>query len=177
MGMQFINVTKPEEMTSGISKLEEAVNKFEAKLDKADKDEEYFHLVISGEYNRRVCDEIQKLYTKAGWDKVSCSTSSEKGERGGLTGLQLWRPKSVKIEIKIDNRDYYEYDRPELEERTKKRLIQINEIGMIELGNGQFGIEGVISGLYIERIWSNDDVEWIDYIEWVKDVIKHKAKK
>ncbi len=85
-----MNITKPSEMTSGTSKFEEAVNKFEEQFKKEDKDQDYYHLVIIGEYNREVCDEIQKTYTKAGWKKVYCRTSSENGERGGLTGLQLW---------------------------------------------------------------------------------------
>ena len=71
-------------------KIEEAVNKFEAQFKEEDKGEQYYHLVIDGEYNRKVCDQIQELYIKAGWKSVKCSTSSEKGERGGLTGLQLW---------------------------------------------------------------------------------------
>lgn len=86
-----MNITKPSEMTSGTSKVEEAVSKFEEQFKKADKDQDYYHLVIVGEYNREVCEEIQKTYTGAGWKKVNCRTSSENGERGGLTGLQLWR--------------------------------------------------------------------------------------
>lgn len=86
-----MNITKPEQMTSGTSKVEEAVSKFEAQMLKEDKDEQYYHLVIVGEYNRQTCDEIEKIYSDGGWDKVKCRTSSENGERGGLTGLQLWR--------------------------------------------------------------------------------------
>lgn len=86
-----MNITNPNEMTSETSKFEEAVSKFEKQFKKENKDENYYHLVIVGEYNREVCDEIQKIYTEAGWKKVNCRTSSENGERGGLTGLQLWR--------------------------------------------------------------------------------------
>lgn len=86
-----MNITKPEQMTSGTSKVEEAVSKFEAQMLKEDKDEQYYHLVIVGEYNRQTCDEIEKIYSDGGWAKVKCKTSSENGERGGLTGLQLWR--------------------------------------------------------------------------------------
>ena len=78
-------------MTSGTSKFEEAVSKFEEQFKKDDKDQDYYHLVIVGEYNRDVCDEIKKTYIEAGWKRVNCRTSSENGERGGLTGLQLWR--------------------------------------------------------------------------------------
>ena len=87
-----MNITKPQQMTSGISKLEEAINKFESKFLIEDKDESYYHLVINGEYNRQVCDEIEKIYTEYGWEKVKCRTSSENGERCGLTGLQLHKP-------------------------------------------------------------------------------------
>lgn len=86
-----MNITKPEQMTSGTFKVEEAVSKFEAQMLKEEKDEQYYHLVIVGEYNRQTCDEIEKIYSDGGWTKVKCRTSSENGERGGLTGLQLWR--------------------------------------------------------------------------------------
>ena len=86
-----MNITKPEQMTSGTSKVEEAVSKFESQMLKEDKDEQYYHLVIVGEYNRQTCDEVEKIYSEGGWVKVKCRTSSENGERGGLTGLQLWR--------------------------------------------------------------------------------------
>ncbi len=86
-----MNITKPEQMTSGTSKVEEAVSKFEEQFAKYEKDDKYYHLVIVGEYNRQTCDEIERIYTEAGWSKVICSTSSEKGERGGLTGIQLYR--------------------------------------------------------------------------------------
>ena len=86
-----MNVTSPNEMLSGTSRTEEALHKIEEALKRDDKDEEYYHLVISGEYNREVCDEIQTIYLNAGWGRAFCRTSSENGERGGLTGLQLWR--------------------------------------------------------------------------------------
>ena len=86
-----MNISTPKQMTSGTSKLEEAVSKFEEEFAKDEKDLEYYHLVIVGEYNRQTCDKIEKIYSEVGWNKVKCKTSSENGERGGLTGLQLWR--------------------------------------------------------------------------------------
>jgi hypothetical protein len=86
-----MNITSPQEMTSGTSKFEEAVSKFEEQFAEYEKDQEYYHLVIIGEYNRQTCDEVEKIYSQAGWSKVKCRTSSENGERGGLTGLQLYR--------------------------------------------------------------------------------------
>ena len=86
-----MKIITPSEMESGTSRLEEAVDKFNEQFIKEDKDEDYYFLAIDGEYNREVCDEIQKIYTDAGWKKVRCIRSSENGERGGLTGLHLWR--------------------------------------------------------------------------------------
>ena len=87
-----MNITKPSETSSLNLKVEEAVCKFEQELNDKEKDLSYYHLVIDGEYNRIVCDKIESLYSAAGWRKVECSTSIEKGERGGLTGLKLYKP-------------------------------------------------------------------------------------
>ena len=86
-----MKITKVDEMTSGTSKLEDAISKFEKEFKTQKKDLDYYHLVIYGEYNRETCDEIEKIYSEGGWKKVVCKTSSENGERAGLTGLQLWR--------------------------------------------------------------------------------------
>lgn len=86
-----MNITTPKEMGSGTSKVAEALSKFEEQFSKEEKDQEYYHLVIIGEYNRATCDRIEEIYTEAGWVSVICRTSSENGERGGLTGLQLYR--------------------------------------------------------------------------------------
>lgn len=85
-----MKITKPEEMKADTSKLNEAVSKFEKQFAKENKGKEYYHLVIDGEHNREVCIEIQRLYIAAGWRVVVCRTSSQNGERPGLTGLQLW---------------------------------------------------------------------------------------
>ncbi len=82
-----MKITNPKQTESGTSKLEEAVNKFETQF--KEKDQTYYHLVIEGEYNREVCDKIELLYLQAGWSDVICKTSTENGERGGLTGLRL----------------------------------------------------------------------------------------
>ena len=85
-----MKITKPSDMKGDLLKFEEAVEKFEEKFKLEGKNQNYYHLVISGEYNRVVCDKIQLLYTKAGWKDVKCRTSSENGERPGLTGLMLY---------------------------------------------------------------------------------------
>ena len=73
------------------------------------------------------------------------------------------------------NNDYW-YD-GKSDERTKKRLTQIAEMGMEDVAVAQFGIRGVMSGLYIEMVWSYSDEKWNDYIDWVKTLVKEKTPK
>lgn len=94
-----MKVSRPDMIGSGDSKLTEAVEKFEEELAQEDQDQDYFFLVIVGEYNRDVCNKIEELYTQAGWKEVSCKTSSENGERPGLTGLKFHRPKNTFVAI------------------------------------------------------------------------------
>ncbi len=86
-----IKVTSPQEMTGGVEKLQAAIKAFEAQMRKQDKDGVYYHLVISGEYNRQTLDKVEQIYVEAGWSQAQAKTSSENGERGGLTGLKLWK--------------------------------------------------------------------------------------
>lgn len=85
-----LNVTKPIDMSSGISKLEEAVAKFEIALKLAEKDEDYYYLVIDGEYNRETCHEIEKLYREAGWE-AQCEPLTQDRYHRNSTYLQLRR--------------------------------------------------------------------------------------
>jgi hypothetical protein len=87
----MIKVTTPKDTESGISKLETVLAKFEDEFSKQEKDQDYYHLVIIGEYPRSLLNEVETTYYSAGWSNVVCNTSSENGERGGLTGLRLWR--------------------------------------------------------------------------------------
>ncbi len=73
--------------------------------------------------------------------------------------------------IDIDNPYWYEYAQPEKKQRTRDRLSKIVEMGMTENGNASFGIEGLMSGLYIERIWSWTDEEFEGYLDWVRSLI------
>ena len=86
----MIKVTKRDDKCTGLSKLEDALVLFEEKLRNENDGEEYYHLIIIGEYNRQTCNEIEKIYTEAGWKDVKCRTSSENGEKPGLTGLILY---------------------------------------------------------------------------------------
>jgi hypothetical protein len=86
-----MKLTSPKEMECDLSSLSKVLELFEAQFKKEEKGKEYYFLVIEGVYSRNLCDKIQELYLDIGWENVICKTSSEKGERVGLTGLQLWR--------------------------------------------------------------------------------------
>ena len=77
----------------------------------------------------------------------------------------------------IDNPGFYEYDKPELWNRTKKRLTEISECGMVEVGFGYFGYKGVVSGLYIEKVCSYSDEDFKDYMDWAKGLISEHLLK
>lgn len=77
----------------------------------------------------------------------------------------------------ISREDFYLYDRPDLEERTKKRLTQISDMGMTEVGIAQFGVHGIMSGLYIEKVWNYSDEDWNGYIEWAQTLIDERRNK
>lgn len=74
--------------------------------------------------------------------------------------------------IDITNKFFYEWGEPDLKERTKARLIEIDELGMEEIGLAEFGIPGVTSGLFIERIWWYSDEGFNSHIDYVKKLIK-----
>ena len=71
----------------------------------------------------------------------------------------------------IDRKDFYPIDAPELKERTRKRLIEIAECGMEEISFASFGYKGVMSGLYIEKVWVYSDEDFKNYMNWAKGLI------
>lgn len=75
----------------------------------------------------------------------------------------------VKPRFDIEREDFYEYNKPK--DRTRKRLTEIAECGMEETGIASFGYKGVMSGLYIERVWSDSDKIFADYMQWAKGLI------
>lgn len=79
--------------------------------------------------------------------------------------------------IDIHNPNYYENGKPEKIDRTEKRLKEISDLGMTETGNFSFGIEGVMSGLYIEKVWSYSDEDFDGYLDWVRSLLALKNKK
>lgn len=74
----------------------------------------------------------------------------------------------------INRSDLYEHGAPDLEHKTRNRLIEIAECGMEEVGPAEFGYKGVMSGLYIEHVWNFSDEEFNDYMEWAKGLINTK---
>lgn len=57
-------------------------------------------------------------------------------------------------------------------ERTQKRLEEIAEMGMVDIGHDHYGITGIMSGLYVEMVWSHSDEAWRGYIDWTKWLVK-----
>lgn len=85
-------------------------------------------------------------------------------------GNLLYKPS---IKLNIFRKDLYEYDKPI--DRTRKRLMQMADMGMEETGFASFGVRDIMSGLYIEMVWSYDDEKWDDYINWVKELVIEKT--
>lgn len=75
------------------------------------------------------------------------------------------------MDIDINRSDWYEYNKPERKERTKARLQEIIDCGMTEVGTASFGYKYVMSGLYIENVWSYTDEEFNSYMDWAKGLI------
>lgn len=75
----------------------------------------------------------------------------------------------------------FDISRPDLyngkfDERTRTRLTQILNLGMSEVSIAEFGAKGIMSGLYIERVWSYSDAEFSDYLQWAKSLIDKEQK-
>ena len=61
-------------------------------------------------------------------------------------------------------------------EVIKTRLTEMAEIGMEEIGVANFGIKDIMSGLYIERVWSYSDKNWKEYMDWVRAIKLEKVE-
>lgn len=88
---------------------------------------------------------------------------------------QIKEMETIQYKFDIHRKDFYEYDKPK--DQTEKRLIEIAELGMQEVGTADFGIPDIMSGLYIEKVWSYSEKDWNDYILYVKELIQKKIKK
>lgn len=78
------------------------------------------------------------------------------------------------MQIDVNNDNYYAYDKPEIKSRTLRRLKRIKRAGMTEVGHGQFGYSGIMSGLYIEMVWNYSDDNFNDYMNWAEGLIRRK---
>ena len=83
-----MKLTSPSDMEPSVEETEVALSAFEKEFEKQPRGLKYYHLVIAGELNKPTCDAVAKEYQKLGWI-AKCRTSSENGERAGLTGLIL----------------------------------------------------------------------------------------
>lgn len=74
-------------------------------------------------------------------------------------------------QFNINREDLYQANKPK--ERTKKRLTEMAQLGMKEVGYASFGYKNVMSGLYIEKVWYYSDQEFEEYMNWVKEFVKN----
>lgn len=75
----------------------------------------------------------------------------------------------------VDEKSFYKND--STDERTRKRLIEMSEIGMEICGHAQWGVPGIMSGLYIEYVWNYSEEDFNDYLDWVKSLIEREKNK
>ena len=84
--------------------------------------------------------------------------------------------KTVTPQFDVNREDFYRHDKPELKERTRARLIEIASCGLGLVGYGQFGYPGVMSGLYIEMVWTYSEKDFQEYMEWTRSLILNKPQ-
>ena len=86
-------LTGPEKFKEDLpSKAEEIIEKIEKEL-KNETDlvfQDRVEIVIDGEYSNRDREEAVRKYISVGWSSVAHRTSSENGERSGLTRFKLY---------------------------------------------------------------------------------------
>jgi hypothetical protein len=83
-----------------------------------------------------------------------------------------------KEKIDINNKFWYGTNLGYDDKLTRERLIELNELGCDpNYVSASFRIDGVFSGLYIEKVWSYDAERWRSYINWIKKLKREKQKK
>lgn len=98
-------------------------------------------------------------------------------EQIDIANEEAARDELVKTEYLFDiTRDFYDHSKPELRDRTERRLTEIGELGMEEVMTAEFGYKGVMSGLYIEYVWNYSDEEFKDYMDWARGLIERFKK-
>jgi len=85
--------------------------------------------------------------------------------------------KNKSYKFNVDDERFYEFNKPEKKEKTRSRLEQMAKIGLEEVGLAEFGYKDLMSGLYIESVWSHSDEDFEKYIDWAKTLILEKKKK
>jgi len=78
------------------------------------------------------------------------------------------------MKFDIERKDLYCLDK-QSNETIKKRLTQMTELGMEEVGTAEFGVKDIMSGMYIENVWNFTDEKFDDYMKWVKGLILKKS--
>lgn len=85
-----MNVSTPKDMGNYRSvSIDKVINDFESLLRREIKGKDQYSLIIIGELPRESSDKVEDAYREAGWLHVLCRTSSESGDRPGLTRLHL----------------------------------------------------------------------------------------
>ena len=84
-------LTSPEKF-NGIDKKDEIIELIENEFDNdlTNDHDTYIHIGIFGEFTKEARDLVVEDYLKRGWSDVTHQTSSENGERGGLTGFKFY---------------------------------------------------------------------------------------
>lgn len=59
---------------------------------------------------------------------------------------------------------------------TRNRLIELKDLGHVNVGYYHYGIPGVVSGTYHELVWNLSEEAWRDRIEWIKSLIDKNKK-
>ena len=84
-------VTGPDKFKGekGLNKVSELIGKIEQALKDMPQLYDWVEVVVTDEYSKEIRAEVAKEYLEAGWSIVYHQTSSENGERPGLTAFAL----------------------------------------------------------------------------------------
>jgi hypothetical protein len=71
-----MNITKPEQKITVISKLEQAIALFEKLLSKEPKNQDSYYLTTYTVFDEKVRSEVAKAYKEVGWTSASCGVAN-----------------------------------------------------------------------------------------------------
>lgn len=91
--MQVTTVTTPDDLSStGTRMVLSCLEKFEKSLYFRPDDENYYILLIDGNYHSDVLRKVEKIYENAGWKRAKCEIAKPSAIlSSGITSLELWR--------------------------------------------------------------------------------------